>query len=134
MPNKVGIIACTGMGKALASVSRYAAIYLTTTLRPNDTISISFPRIVAGDDESLKLLKNHPVIMIDGCSETCGKKILTKLKSNIIGHLKVFQILGKNKGLTPDSRVNIGEKGIQLAKKIAEEASIIIDKYKKESR
>jgi uncharacterized metal-binding protein len=133
MPNKVGIIACTGMGKALASVSQYAAIYLTNTLRPNDTINISFPRIVSGDDESLKLLKNHPVIMIDGCSETCGKKILSKLNSNVIGHLKVFQILGKYKGLTPDSRVNIGEKGIQLAKKIAEEASIIIDKYKKES-
>jgi uncharacterized metal-binding protein len=134
MPKKVGIIACTGMGKALASVGRYAALYLTTTLRPNDTINICFPCIVSEDDESLELLKNHPIIMIDGCSETCGKKILSKLNSNVIGHLKVWQLLGKYKGLIPDSRVNIGEKGVQLAKKIAEEASIIIDKYKKENR
>ena len=129
MPEKVGIIACTGMGKALASVGRYAALYLTTTLRPNDTVNICFPCLVSEDDESLKLLKEHPIILIDGCSETCGRKILTKLNSNIIGHLKVWQILGKNKGLIPDSRVNIGEKGIKLAKIIAQEASNIIYQY-----
>lgn len=129
MPEKVGIVACTGMGKALASVGRYAALYLTTTLRPNDTINICFPCVVSGDDESLKLVANHPVIIIDGCSETCGKKILAKLNSNVIGHLKVWQFLGRNKELLPDSRVNIGEKGMKLAKLIAQEASNLIDQY-----
>ena len=129
MPEKVGIIACTGMGKALASVGRYTAFYLTTKLRPNDTINICFPCIVSEDNESLKLLASYPIIIIDGCSETCGKKILTKLNSNIIGHLKVWQILGRNKELKPDSRVNIGEKGIKLAKLIAQEASNLINQY-----
>ncbi|HUY00215.1 MAG TPA: putative zinc-binding protein [Candidatus Deferrimicrobium sp.] len=129
MHNKIAVVACTGMGKALASIGRYASIYLTTTLLPEKTINVCFPCVVSEDDASVELLKKYPVILIDGCSETCGKKILTKLNSNIIGHLKVWQILGKNKELIPDSRVNIGEKGIKLAKIVAQEASKIINQY-----
>lgn len=129
MSQKIAIVACTGMGKALASIGRYAAIYLTSTLRPEDTINVCFPCIVADEEESLNLIKDLPVIIIDGCSETCGKKILSKLNSNIIGHLKVWQILGNYKDLKPDSKVNIGEKGIKLARIIAEQASKIIDEY-----
>ncbi|NHI91070.1 MAG: hypothetical protein EAX96_01120 [Candidatus Lokiarchaeota archaeon] len=134
MTDKVAIVACTGMGKALASVGRHAAIYLTTELRPVDTINVCFPCTVAEDDESFNLLKKYPVIIIDGCSETCGNKILSKLNSNVIAHLKVWQILGKYRDLKPDNRVRIGEKGIELAKKIAEEAAKIIDERLKNRR
>ena len=112
MSDKVAIVSCTGMGKALASVGRYAAIYLTTTLRPSDTVNVCFPCTVSDDDASLELIKNNPVIIIDGCSETCGNKILSKLGSNVIAHLKVWQILGKHRDLKPKSRVDIGETGI----------------------
>ncbi|MFO8018954.1 MAG: putative zinc-binding protein [Promethearchaeia archaeon] len=130
MSEKVAIVACTGMGKSLASVGRYAALYLTSTLRPEDTINVCFPCTVSEDEDSLDLLKNYPVIIIDGCAEICGKEILSKINSNIIAHLKVWKILGKHLDLKPESRVDIGEKGRELALIIAEKIAERIDEYK----
>ena len=130
MSEKVAIVACTGMGKALASVSRYAALYLTSNLRPEDTINVCFPCTVSDDEGSLKLVEKNPVIIIDGCAEMCGKNILSKLNSKIIAHLKVWYFLGKHRDLKPESRVDIGEKGKKLAMLMAEDIAAIIDEYK----
>jgi len=130
MSKKVAIVACTGMGKALASVGRYAALYLTEKLRPDDTINVCFPCTVSDEEESLEILEKHSAIIIDGCAEICGEKILSKLNANVIKHLKVWQILGKHRDLKPESRVDIGEKGRKLGVIIAEEIADIIDEYK----
>ncbi|MGV9203890.1 MAG: putative zinc-binding protein [Promethearchaeia archaeon] len=133
MSEKFAIVACTGMGKILASVGRYAALYLTSTLRPDETINICFPCTVSNDEESLELIRTHPVIIIDGCIETCGRKIISKLNSNVIAHLKVWEILGEHRDLKPESRVDIGEKGRKLAVIIAEEITKLIDDYKEKN-
>ena len=129
MAEKVAIVACTGMGKALASVGRYAALYLTTILRPESTVNVCFPCVTAADDASLELLHQYPAIIIDGCAQTCGSKILAQLGINVIAHLKVWQLMAKYRGLKPDSRVKIGENGKELAKHIAEETALKVDAY-----
>ena len=126
-PRKFAIVSCTGMGKALASVSRYSALYLTSQLRPKDTINVCFPCTVNEDSESLDLLHKYPVILIDGCAESCSKKIIEQLDVNIIGQIKIWMILARHKELKLGPRNNIGPDGEKLGQYVAEEAIKIMD-------
>jgi uncharacterized metal-binding protein len=129
MANKFVIVSCTGMGKSLASISRYSALYLTTQLRPDDTINVCLPCTVNEDPESLELLRQYPVIIIDGCAETCAQKLIGELGVNIIGHIKVWMIMAKHKELKPGPRNNIGPDGEKIGKLVAKETEKIMDSW-----
>ncbi|MCJ7471081.1 hypothetical protein MUO74_11435, partial [Candidatus Bathyarchaeota archaeon] len=45
--NKVAIISCAGMDKALGSVARACAFKVIERLRPNETVLICIPPLVA---------------------------------------------------------------------------------------
>lgn len=130
LEEKVAVVACTGMGKALASVGRHAALVLTGEMRPDDTVNVCLPCIAGKNDEAIELVKQHPVLLIDGCADTCAMKLVSAVDGvNIIDHIKIWRLMAKFKGLKPESRSNIGEKGVELAKNIAREASDVITRH-----
>jgi glycine cleavage system H protein len=124
---KIAIIACAGMDKALGSVTRACAFKITEKLRPNETVLICIPPLVADVKSHSELIKKNSVITIDGCAERCATKIAAKSGAKIKGRVFVPQSAQKH-NLKPNTATDIGPEGEKLAEKIAEETALLIDK------
>ncbi len=124
--NKVAIVACTGMGKALGTVARQVAYKVVDELRPEKTVLICIPSLTAGVGEYTDLLQKYPSIILDGCVERCATKII--FRNHGMMRAKVFlpQMIAKY-GLKPQSRTDIGEEGEKLVAKIADEVAALVD-------
>ena len=125
--DKVAIISCAGMDKALGSVARACALKVVERLRPNETVLICIPPLVADVKPYSELIKKYPVILIDGCAERCATKIATKNGAKMRGRVFIPQSVQKY-GLKPNTASDIGPEGEELAEKIAEEIAVQIDK------
>jgi len=125
--DKVAIISCAGMDKALGSVARACAFKVVERLRPNETVLICIPPLVADVKPYSELTKKYPVILIDGCAERCATKIAAKNGAKIRGRVLIPQSVQKY-GLKPNTASDIGPEGEKLAEKIAEEIALQIDK------
>ncbi len=116
---KYVILACTGMGKILASVGR-SAEFLAHEKFPDTMIVGNFPGIAAGLENDIALLKRSKIITLTGCTERCPQKIFTRLKIPLWKDLEIWEIFKKNKTLKPEIRRDIGKKGLKLAEKIVD--------------
>ena len=126
MDKKVSIVACTGMGKALGTVTRQVAYKVVDELRPGKTVLICIPSLSAGIKEYKNYLRKYPSIILDGCVERCASKIISE-NEGITG-TKIFmpQMIAKYK-LKPSSRTDLGEEGEKLVEKVAEEVASLVD-------
>lgn len=125
--DKVAIISCAGMDKALGSVARACAFKVVERLRPNETVLICIPPLVADVKPYSELIKEYPVILIDGCAERCATKIAAKNGAKMRGRVFIPQSVQKY-GLKPNTASDIGPEGEKLAEKIAEEIAVQVDK------
>ena len=124
---KVAIISCAGMDKALGSVARACAFKVVERLRPNETVLICIPPLVVGVKPYSELIKKHPAILIDGCAERCATKIAAKNGAKIKGRIFIPQSVQIH-NLKPNTASDIGPEGEKLAEKIAEEIAVQVDK------
>lgn len=124
---KVAIIACAGMDKALGSVAQACAFKIVEKLRPDKTVLICIPPLVADVRPYSELIKKNPVITIDGCAERCATKIAVKSGAKIKGRVFIPQSAQKH-NLKPNTASDIGPEGEKLAEMIAEETALLIDK------
>lgn len=125
--DKVAIISCAGMDKALGSVARACAFKVVERLRPNETVLICIPPLVADVKPYSELIKEYPVILIDGCAERCATKIAAKNGAKMKGRVFIPESVQKY-GLKPNTASDIGPEGEKLAEKIAEEIAVQVDK------
>jgi len=124
---KVAIIACAGMDKALGSVARTTAFIVTEKLRPDNTLLVCIPPLVADVKPNAELIKKYPVVTIDGCAERCATKIVAKAGARIRGRIFVPQS-AQTYNLKPNTASDIGQEGEKLAEKIAEETAVLVSK------
>jgi len=125
--DKVAIISCAGMDKALGSVARACAFKVVERLRPNETVLVCIPPLVADVKPYSELIKEYPVILIDGCAERCATKIAAKNGAKMRGRVFIPESVQKY-GLKPNTASDIGPEGEKLAEKIAEEIAVQVDK------
>ena len=125
--DKVAIISCAGMDKALGSVARACALKVVERLRPNETVLICIPPLVADVKPYSELIKEYPVILIDGCAERCATKIAAKNGAKMRGRVFIPESVQKY-GLKPNTASDIGPEGEKLAEKLAEEIAVQVDK------
>ncbi len=124
---KVAIVACAGMDKSLGSVARACAFKVVEDLKPEDSVLVCIPPLVAGVKPHSEWIKKYPVITIDGCPERCATKIVAKNGGKIRGRVFIPQSVQKH-GLKPKTSAEIGPEGEKLAEKIADETGLLIDK------
>ena len=124
---KVAIVACAGMDKALGSVTRVCAFKIIEKLRPSETVLICIPPLITDVKPFSELMKKNSIITIDGCAERCATKIAAKSGAKIRGRVFVPQSVQKY-NLKPNTASDIGTEGEKLAEKIAEETALLIDK------
>jgi len=124
---KVLIITCAGTDKALGSVARAIGFNVVEKLRPNTTILVGIPPLVAEVKPYSELLKKYPSIIIDGCAERCATKIAIKNGAKMKGRIFLPQSVQKY-NLKPKTAFDIGPEGEELAEKAAQEIAIQVDK------
>ncbi len=124
---KVAIVACAGMDKPLGSVARACAFKVVEDLKPEDSVLVCIPPLVAGVNPHSEWIRKYPTITIDGCSERCATKIVAKSGGKIRGRVFLPQSVQKHR-LKPETSEEIGSDGEELAEKIAEDTALLINK------
>jgi uncharacterized metal-binding protein len=129
MNKKVGIVACCGEEIAEGTVSRAAARILLEEIRPTETAVVCLPLLIAGGPDEKAFIIHNPTILIDGCEKRCAQKSVLEKGGNPIGTILVSDVLKQHPELKAESRVELGAKGLDLARKVAEQAAAEIDRY-----
>ncbi len=124
---KVGIISCGGEELAEGTVSRVATRLVLETLRPDQTVALCLPLLLAGDDGERSFAKLHPAIAVDGCVKHCAAKATAAYSGEPAAAALVSQIAQRFPELKPTSRRRLGDGGMALARLVAEEIAARVD-------
>jgi glycine cleavage system H protein len=123
---KIGIVACAGMDKAVGTIAALSAFKVCENL-PDKTELICLPPMLTGVSPYPELVKNLPIIAIDGCAQRCSTKLIVKNGGKIRGRILISDI-SKKENLALGSASNIGADGVKLADIVAQEIMKMIDR------
>lgn len=118
---KVAVIPCSGIGKALGTVTREAAYDLCEELRPEETVLVALSKLVLGEEEARERVRNNPTVTIDGCKQMCAAKLVKHSGGTTTREVAVFEAFRRHKGLKPEGIAELNAEGKKLARAIAEE-------------
>jgi uncharacterized metal-binding protein len=124
--SKYIIIPCSGIGKAVGTITRTATYIVTDELLPNDTDSICLPLLTIQDQETVQKIRENPCITIDGCVAQCAKKNVEHHKGKLKDSIKILEVIKENPRLKPGNVLEIGPDGEKLARKAAEKVVKIV--------
>ncbi len=131
---KILILPCSGIGKALGTVSRWTAHEITQKRKPEDTRLLCLARLVVADDESKEIIQNHPIFTIDGCPKNCATLNVERNGGSVTKNYMMAKFLGKNRDLKLGKSVlDPGEPAIELSMRIATEICNDLDHFMEES-
>lgn len=124
---KVVIIPCSGIGKALGSISREAAYEVAENLRKGVTQTTCLALLVIGDEESLRLVRDNKCIAVDGCPLQCSEKNLKLAGANLAATFRVVDVLKENRELKPKTVTVLDRDGEKLATILAGQIAERVD-------
>lgn len=129
---KVAVVACAGMDKPLGSIASASVFKVVEELRPQKVELVCIPPLMAGVSAQFELIKNLPVITVDGCAERCATKLIVKSGGKIRGRIFVPDCAKKH-NLLPEAASCLGPNGEKLAENIAQEIASTVDKLIQET-
>ncbi len=129
---KVIVIPCSGIGKALGSVSREATYEVVENIRKGVTETTCLALIVSGDEETLQLVKNNKCIAVDGCPLQCAAKNIKLSGGDLAASFRAVDALKENRSLKPKSVTFLDRDGQQLATVLATQIAVKVDELLKE--
>lgn len=124
---KVMVVPCSGIGKAFGSVAREAGYELCDELRPATTRLVALSKLVLGDVEARELVRECPVITIDGCKLACAAKLVKHSGGEAAREVAAFDTFRQHKDLKPEGIAQLNPEGKQLARLIAEDLAEFVD-------
>ena len=124
---KVIVIPCSGIGKALGSVSREATYELVENLRKGIAETICLALLVSGDEESIQLVQDNKCIVVDGCPMQCAEKNVRLAGGNLAVSFRVIDSLKENRNLKPIQITFLDQDGRQLARVVANQIANKMD-------
>jgi uncharacterized metal-binding protein len=125
--NKVVVIPCSGIGKALGTVGREATYEVVENMRKDVTETICLALLVSGDEESVQLVQRNKCITVDGCPLQCAEKNVRIAGGDLAASLRVVDALRENRGLKPKSVAFLDSDGQQLTRAVAEKIASKVD-------
>jgi uncharacterized metal-binding protein len=125
--NKVVVIPCSGIGKALGTVGREATYEVVENMRKDVTQTICLALLVSGDEESVQLVQRNKCITVDGCPLQCAEKNVRIAGGDLAANLRVVDALRENRGLKPKSVAFLDSDGQQLTRAVAKKIASKVD-------
>lgn len=123
----VGVVACSGEEIPEGTVSRVAVWKAFGKLMSSKIVTTCLPLFLAGQQQEREFVWTHPTVTIEGCEKRCAERALRMFGGSPKATFVVTDI-EKETGLTPKSRVYLGEKGEKLADVIAEKITSEVEK------
>ena len=124
---KVVLVPCSGLGKALGTVSREAAYEVLESLRPGTTGLVPLSLLVLGDEETRADLVNSLPVTIDGCKLACATKMVEESGGPVARQFGVLDAYRRHRQFRPEGIAELNEGGRQLARALAEEIAEAVD-------
>ncbi len=115
------VVPCSGIGKSLGSVSREAAYELCENLRPASTRLVALSKLVLGEEEAGRLVRESPVVTIDGCRKTCAASLVRHSNGVVAREVAVLDVFRRHNHLKPEGIAELNEDGHELARVLAAE-------------
>lgn len=98
LKHKIAILPCTGVGQVVGTIARQAAYRVCDKKRPDETALVCLPALVKGVQEDIDMIRECPVIVIEGCKECCATYALELQQGRASRSVRVWDVL-KGKGL-----------------------------------
>lgn len=113
--NKVVLLPCNGIGQAISTIIREACFRVKAE-EPELVILGNSAALAAGLQEEVNLLRDHRVILIDGCIERCGRYLLDEFSLKTAETVFAPEILAKHRlSMNNVSRVKLNANGEKIA-------------------
>lgn len=125
---KVVVLPCSGIGKAYGALSREIAYELAERVRPDKTAMTCLPLLVISDPDALKLVRENPVITIDGCPLECARKSLEAAGGKPAHACQSVKFYVAHKDLKPEGVAQLNDAGRKLAGLAADELAATVDR------
>lgn len=127
---RVLVVPCSGIGKVLGSISREAALEVVEDLRPEDTATLCLARLTLGDPQAQEAVRTHPVITVDGCLKGCAQVNVEQAGGKPAAALRAADTFRRHRDLKPAGVIDLGEGGQKLARHLAEEIAVQVDRIR----
>jgi len=128
MTEKVLVIPCSGIGKALGSLSREAALRVVEDLRPECAETLCLARLTLGDPEAQEAVRTRAVITVDGCPKACARVNVEQAGGKPAATLRAADTYRQHRELKPAGVLSLGPQGQELAGHLAEEIAAAVDR------
>jgi len=127
-PERVLVIPCSGIGKAMGTISREATYSVVEDLRPEVADTLCLSLLVMGDEAAHARVQRVPCVTIDGCKSECARKNVELAGGTVAERVQVMEVLKRHRGLKPKTVSELDEDGWELAGFVAEEAARAVDR------
>jgi uncharacterized metal-binding protein len=124
---KVGVISCSGEGCVEGTISRVATRIVLEKLRPNQTVTICLPLFLAGGEEERAFARYYPTITVDGCEKLCANVGTERYSGKAASSIIVTDLAGNPSCSRLRSRIQLGEKALTFADKVAQRIAQEVD-------
>jgi uncharacterized metal-binding protein len=125
---KVAVLSCNGIGRLVSTVVRMAA-YRIKELRPDQVVLLSSGRLAVQEPEHMALLKQYPLLVIDGCRPHCASFMADELGKKPGAKLYAADVMAESKlNVSGEKRRGLTEKGEKLVEALAQKAVAEIDR------
>lgn len=119
---QVGVISCSGEEILGGTLTRMATRKVMEELRPGQAISLCLPLFIAGGEEERSFARDFPVISVDACEKSCGRKAIEKYSGQVKDFLVLTDILDREVIFSKTvSMSQLTEEHYRMADKIADE-------------
>ena len=129
--NKVAVLPCTGIGQVVGTIARQAAYRVCEDISPNDTVLCCLPALVKGVQEDIDMIRECPVVVIEGCRERCATHALQLQHGTAAAVVAVPDaIRGNNLKIRRTARRQLTEPELNAVDLVAEAVADQIERLK----
>lgn len=126
--NKIAITPCAGIGQIFGPITREAGYRLVEDLYPEQTVLVCPPALAVDIQEDIDFINDYPVLVLNGCKDRCGSKMILQKGGQIDAEVYLPDILKQEKlSLHGEKRSKLGPKSELAIQKMTEMASKLIN-------
>jgi len=129
LKSKIAILPCTGIGQVVGTIARQAAYRVCEDLRPGGTVRLCLPAMVKGVQEDLDRVTPCPVVVIEGCRESCATHALATRGGAPAATISVLEaIRGKGLRVKREARRQLTEAELAAVELVADRVVTEVDR------
>ena len=132
---KVAILPCTGVGQVVGTIARQAAYRVCEDERPDETELLCLPALVRGVREDIDMVRQCPVVAIEGCKERCAAHALSTQGGLASATVFLPEVM-KHKGLRirREGRRQLTDPELAVVELVTEAVVAAVDRLREEMK